>query len=166
MRKELAVAELELRQGHKEQALATFEDLKQKTKEGMIFLAASQYAAFLNYELGKRKEAYDSLAPLKDRLDPEGLCLLHRLAFEENDYRLVMELAGPAFQLTPEAEVALRSAYAAANLVQAQSAIGWLQTAAQSGVENIQEIIQEKSFDPIRNDPAFQAFVKKTEEPL
>jgi Zn-dependent protease len=166
LRKELAVAELELRQGHKEQALATFEDLKQKTKEGMIFLAASQYAAFLNYELGKRKEAYDSLAPLKDRLDPEGLCLLHRLAFEENDYRLVMELAGPAFQLTPEAEVALRSAYAAANLVQAQSAIGWLQTAAQSGVENIQEIIQEKSFDPIRNDPAFQAFVKKTEEPL
>lgn len=159
LRKELAVAELELRQGHKEQALVAFEDLKQKTKEGMIFLAASQYAAFLNYEFGKRKEAYVSLAPLKDRLDPEGLCLLHRLAFEENDYHLVMELAGPAFQFTPEAEVALRSAYAAANLVQVESAIGWLQTAIQSGIENIREILQEKNFDLIRSDPAFQSFI-------
>lgn len=160
LRKELAVGELELRQGHKELALSTFEDLKKKTKDGMIFVIASQYAAFLNYELGKRKEAYDSLAPLKDRLDPEGLCLLHRLAFEENDYRLVMELAGPAFQLMPEAEVALRSAYAAANIQDVQSAIGWLQTAIHCGVENIKEIIQEKNFDLIRNDPAFKTFVE------
>lgn len=161
LRKELAIGELELRQGHKEQALSIFEDLKQKTKKGMIFLTASQYAAFLNYEFGKRKEAYDSLVSLKDRLDPEGLCLLHRLAFEENDYHLVMELAGPAFQLTPEAEVALRSAYAAANLAQVESTIGWLQTAVQSGVENMKEIVQEKNFDLIRSDPAFRSFVDK-----
>lgn len=164
LRKELAVAELELRQGHKEQALSTFEDLKKKAKDGMIFVIASQYAAFLNYEFGKRKEAYDSLSPLKDRLDPEGLCLLHRLAFEENNYALVMELAGPAFQITPQAEVALRSAYAAANLRQVESAIGWLQTALQCGVENMKEIIQEKNFDSIRNDPAFQTFINNSSD--
>jgi hypothetical protein len=69
-----------------------------------------------------------------------------------------MELAGSVFQYVPEAEVALRSAYAAANLKQAEASIGWLQTARQSGVENLKEIILEKTFDPIRNDPAFQEF--------
>lgn len=167
LRKELSVAEMELNQGHKQEALKAFEALKKKAKEGMIFLAASQYAAFLNYEFGKKKEAYDSLTALKDRLDPESLCLLHRLAFEENDYTLVMELSGPAFQLTPEAEVALRSAYAAANLKEVKSAIGWLQTALECGIENFKEIVEEKSFDIIRGNLDFQAFIKaKLEPPL
>jgi len=55
--------------------------------------------------------------------------------------------------------VALRNAYAAASLKLAEASIGWLQTAQQSGVENLKEIILEKSFDPIRSDPIFQGFV-------
>jgi len=62
------------------------------------------------------------------------------------------------FQYSPEAEVALRSAYAAASLKLPEASIGWLQTARQSGVENLKEIVLEKSFDPIRTDPAFQEF--------
>ena len=159
LRKKLALAELELRQGHKELALGTFEDLKKKTKEGMIFVIASQYAACLQDEFGKANEAYLSLVNLKDQLNPEGLCLLHRVAFKEKDYQLVMELSGSVFQLTPEAEVALRTAYAAANLKEVQCAIGWLQTTLQCGGENIQEILQEKNFDAIRHDPTFQLFI-------
>jgi len=151
-------AELNLRQGNKEKALEAFETLRASAKEGMIYDTATQYAAFLHYDQGHAPEAYRMLIPLKDRLDPDALALLHRIAFEQGDFTMVMELAGSVFQYAPEAEVALRSAYAAANLKQAEASIGWLQTARQSGVENLKEIITEKAFDEIRSNPAFQEF--------
>ncbi len=160
LKKALQEAEAELRLGNKQHALDLFEAVRKEAKEGMIHALASQHLAFLDYEMGKKREAYLALVPLKDRLDPEGICLLHRLAFEENDYQLVFELAGPVFQLLPEAEVALRSAYACASLAQAEAAVGWLQTALSSGVENLKEIVQEKTFDPIRTNPAFLSFIQ------
>jgi len=152
-------AELYLRQGGKVKALEAFEALRAKSKEGMIYNTATQYAAFLHYDQGHVQEAYRMLMPLKERLDPDALALLHRIAFEQGDFPLVMELAGSVFQYVPEAEVALRSAYAAANLKQAEASIGWLQTASQSGVENLKEITAEKAFDPIRDEPAFKQFL-------
>lgn len=151
-------AEMNLRQGNKEKALEAFEALRTSAKEGLIYDTATQYAAFLHYDQGHIQEAYRMLIPLKDRLDPDALALLHRIAFEQGDFTMVMELAGSVFQYAPEAEVALRSAYAAANLKQAEASIGWLQTARQSGVENLKEIIAEKTFDEIRSNPAFQEF--------
>lgn len=151
-------AEMNLRQGNKEKALEAFEALRTSAKEGLIYDTATQYAAFLHYDQGHIQEAYRMLIPLKDRLDPDALALLHRIAFEQGDFTMVMELAGSVFQYAPEAEVALRSAYAAANLKQAEASIGWLQTARQSGVENLKEIIAEKAFDEIRSNPAFQEF--------
>jgi stage IV sporulation protein FB len=152
-------AELNLRQGDKEKALASFEKLRDAAKEGIMYDAATQYAAFLHYDQGHPQEAYRILLPLKDRLDPDALALLHRIAFEQGEFSIVMEIAGPVFQYLPEAEVALRSAYAAAHLKQAEASIGWLQTARQSGVENLKEIVAEKTFDPIRATPAFEEFM-------
>jgi Zn-dependent protease len=151
-------AEMNLRQGNKEKALAAFEALRAASKEGLIYDTATQYAAFLHYDQGHLQEAYKILMPLKDRLDPDALALLHRIAFEQGDFSMVMELAGSVFQYSPEAEIALRSAYAAASLKLVEASIGWLQTARQSGVENLKEIVLEKSFDSIRSDPAFQEF--------
>ena len=151
-------AEINLRQGNKERALAAFESLRASSKEGLIYDMATQYAAFLHYDQGHIAQAYKILIPIKDRLDPDALVLLHRIAFEQGDFSMVMELSGSVFQYTPEAEVALRSAYAAASLKLAEASVGWLQTARQSGVENLKEIILEKTFDPIRTDTAFQEF--------
>ncbi len=151
-------AEMNLRQGSKEKALASFESLRASSKEGILYDTATQYAAFLHYEQGHPQEAYKILMPMKDRLDPDALGLLHRVAFELGDFSMVLELAGSVFQYSPEAEVALRSAYAAASLKLPEASIGWLQTARQSGVENLKEIVLEKSFDLIRTDPAFQEF--------
>lgn len=152
-------AEMNLRQGNKEKALAAFEQLRKVSKKGMIFDAASQYAAFLYFDQGDFQSAYQILLPLKDRLDPDALALLHRAAFEKEDFSTVMELAGSVFQYVPEPEVALRSAYAAAHLKLAEASIGWLQTARQSGALNIQEIVTEKTFDSIRTNPAFKEFI-------
>lgn len=152
-------AELHLRQGDKVKALEAFESLRSSAKEGMIYDTATQYAAFLHFDQGHVQEAYRMLVPLKTRLDPDALALLHRIAFEQGDFTMVMELAGSVFQYVPEAEVALRSAYAAAHLKLAEASVGWLQTASQSGVENLKEITADKAFDPIRNEPAFKEFI-------
>lgn len=157
-KKKFLEGELNLRQGNKEKALEAFENLRSTAKEGMIYDTATQYAAFLHYDQGHAQEAYRLLLPMKDRLDPDSLVLLHRIAFEQGDFSMVMELAGSVFQYVPEAEVALRSAYAAAHLKQAEASVGWLQTARQSGVENLKEIIAEKTFDEVRSSPTFQEF--------
>ncbi len=162
LKQALLDAEMQLRQGHPTEALQAFETLRITAKEGVIFDAASQYAAFLHYDKGEIPETYQILLPLKERLDPNALVLLHRVAFEKGDFALVIEIAGPVFQYTPEAEVALRTAYAAAHLHQVESSVGWLQTAHQSGVENLKEIVQEHLFDAIRNDPVFQKFINHT----
>jgi stage IV sporulation protein FB len=159
LKKELAEAETLLRRGSKEEAWRAFDALRSKTKEGIIYIVASQYLALLEDEAGKHHEAYAHLFPLKDKLNPEGLCLLHRIAFEEGDVATVTELAGSVFQCLPQADVALRSAYAAAGLGQAEAAIGWLQTALHCGVANLSEIVQEQVFDPIRSHPDFQKFL-------
>jgi hypothetical protein len=148
-----------MKMGQKEEALHAFDSLRSASKDGIIYYTASQYAAFLNFDLGKVKEAYDILLAMKEHLQPEGLCLLHRVAFEQNNDTLVLELAGPVFQLLPQAEVAMRSAYASARLKDIPATIGWLQTAQQCGIENLSEIIKEPAFDTIRSAPEFQFFL-------
>ena len=162
LKKKLAEAEMELRQGHKGAALDSFETLRQEAREGIIFDAASHYVAFLLDEMGKTQEVYRILLPLKERLDPQGLGLLHRVAFEQGNFALVVELAGAVFQYTPEADIAIRTAFAAAHLGNEESCVGWLQTARQGGVENLQEICQDKVFDGVRQTADFQKFVSHT----
>lgn len=160
LKQEMMAAEMQLRLGHSEEAMKAFEAVRSRAKEGVIYTAASQYAAFLHFDQKEFKEAYQVLLPLKERLEPQALMLLHRVAFEVQDFPLVIELAGPVFQYVPEPEVALRTAYAAAHERQAETALGWLQTAQQSGVENLKEIVKEPAFDPLRDDARFQRFAE------
>lgn len=159
LRRALEAADMQLQMGQKEEARLAFEQVRREAKEGLIYVMASQYLALLDAESGHKKEAYEILLALKEDLDPQGLALLHQLAFEQQNYPLVMELGTSVFQMTQQVDVALRIAYAAGALSQAEAAVGWLETAVQGGLENVSEIIKEKSFDPIRNDPAFQRFL-------
>lgn len=158
LKKLFTIAEQQMRIGDQAKALADFESVRKQAKGGLLYVAATQYVAILKYEKGEIDEAFQLLLPIKDRLDPEGLFLLHRAAFEKKNYHLVLELAGAVYQIMPEAEVALRSAYAAGYLGEAEPAIGWLQTSLSSGVENMQEIIKEETFDPVREDTRFIDF--------
>ena len=58
-------AEINLRQGNKEKALAAFEALRASSKEGLIYETATQYAAFLHYDQGHIQEAYKILNSFK-----------------------------------------------------------------------------------------------------
>lgn len=159
LKEALEMAEEELRLGKKEEAAALFDKVRIEAREGMIYNAATQYLAYIKNELGFPAVAYQLLLPMRDELDSDSLCLLHRVAFEEKDFSLVVELAGTCFQFLPTAETALRNAFAHANLAQAEPAVGWLLTALQEGLQNLDEILADPSFDTIRHESIFKEFL-------
>jgi hypothetical protein len=85
---------------------------------------------------------------------------LHKVAFDQKNFPLVVELAGPCFQTWPTADTALRNAFAHAQLQQAVPSVGWLQTAIHEGISNIKDVLSDPIFDPIRSDNSFQELLK------
>jgi len=152
-------AESALQEGREQEALEGFEKIRKEAKEGMMHNLATQYLAYLKYQRGEVKESYDLLRSIRPHLSSDALCLLHRAAFDQKDYSLVVELAGICFQTWPTAETALRNAYASAFLSQARPTVGWLQAAVNEGVQNIHEILSEGCFDSVKHDPYFQDFL-------
>lgn len=157
LKKQLQVAELALHAGEKQKAREQLIEILKHAREGMIALLATEYLAYLEYEEGRPKESYTLLLPFKEELSSDALCLLHKAAFDQRDYQLVIDLGGRCFQTWPSVETALRNAYACAHFSQATAAVGWLQTAIKEGLENVKEILEGSAFDSIRHDPVFQA---------
>lgn len=158
LKKQLDLAEKAFHDGDKERAKEIFQEIRSRAKEGMIYLLATQYLAYISYEEGDSKTTYDLLLPIQDELVSDALCLLHKAAFDQKNYPLVVQLGGVCFQTWPSVETALRNAYAAAAMREATASVGWLQTALKEGLENLQEILTERYFDPIREDSVFKDF--------
>lgn len=147
--------------GKKEEAMQLCIEIRRRAGKGMIFELATQYLAFLQFEKGDLKSAYDLLFSIREELSPDALCLLHRVAFDQKNYSLVVELAGSCYQMWPNVDTALRNAWAHAQLQQAVPSVGWLQTAIQEGLSNAKEALSDPLFDPIRSDSSFQELLKK-----
>jgi stage IV sporulation protein FB len=160
LRQKLEKAEELMQLGQKEQAYQLCTEIRTLAKQGIIFELSTQYLAFLTYDRGEKREAYDLLCSIRKELGGDALCLLHKTAFEQKNFPLVIELAGPCFQSWPTAETALLNAYAHAQLKEATPAIGWLQTAISEGLANVQEVIADPTFDAIRGNSSFQEFLK------
>ena len=160
LREQLEKAEEMMQKGNREEAYQLCGQIRGKAKKGMIFELSTQYLAFLKYEKGEIKDAYDLLRSIREELGGDALCLLHKAAFEQKDFPLVVELAGTCFQTWPTPETALRNAYAHAQLGQAVPTVGWLQTAISEGLVNTREVLSDHVFDPIRSDSSFQELSK------
>ncbi len=156
LREQLIKVEEMMQMGKKEDAYKLCQEIRSKSKKGMIFELATQYLAFLEYEKGGSKSAYDLLQSIRKEIGGDALCLLHKVAFEQKDFPLVVELAGVCYQSWPTAETALRNAYAHAYLKQPSATVGWLQTAINEGLGNTRQILSDPIFDPIRSDSSFQ----------
>jgi len=101
VKKTFMEAERLFRDGRKDEALVLFKQLCSSTKEGMIFDAASQYAAIILDDQRQSEAAYNLLKPLQGRLDPPTLLLFHRLAFEHQDDPVVSSVGATVYQLFP-----------------------------------------------------------------
>lgn len=158
-KKLLMRAEEALTQGQKEEAKKILEELRQKASGGMLAHAAEQYLAYLAYQEGKKSEAYELLLPIKDHLSEDGLCVLHELAAEKQNYSLVVELSAKCYQVSPSQKMAINNSRAFAHEKMGKFAGGWLQTAWQHGSFNLSQVIGEEVFQAVKNDPEFIEFV-------
>lgn len=140
----------------KKLAIELCEKVRAQAKNGMIFNQVTEYLAFLYLEQGLYKQIYDLLLPLHKALSNEALCLLHKAAFDQKDFSLVIQIGAQCFQSKPQPDVAIRNACASAALQQSTAAVGWLKTAIDEGVVNIESMLAKSIFDPIRQDPLFQ----------
>jgi Zn-dependent protease len=154
----LKEGEKALAEGRKEEAEGIFEEIRKKTKRGILYSAASHYLALLKLEKGERKEAYDLLLEVKDSINHEAIFLLHELGFENKNYKLVTELSAKCYQARPSFEIAIRSARAFAALGKARPAGGWLQTALKEKEVDVKEILKEEEFQGVLGSREFQKF--------
>jgi len=157
----LQEAEKLLQEGKMKEAQDLFLQIRKTTKRGIIFAAATHYLSQIDFKEGKTHEAYELLLSVKDQLTEDALCFLQKLAFEEANYALVVDLSSQCYQRYPSQEIALRNAKAFASLKQPQPAGGWLRSAIQFGQLDLAKVIEEDFFDPVRNDPEFQEFFEK-----
>lgn len=152
-------AETALQEGRKEEAKKLLEEVREKAKGGLLFHAATEYLAFIAINEKNRDLAYDLLLPIKKHLNEESLCLLHELAAERKNYPVVAELATQVYQTAPSQKMALNNARAFADQEKPKEAGGWLQTAWQHGALHLDHILEEKPFQKVKDNRAFQKFI-------
>lgn len=158
-KKTVAMGEIALQQGRVEEAKTAFEQVLLQSKKGVLAVTARQYLALIKIKEGDRLGAYDLLLPQQDQLAGETKCLLHKLAEEFENDRLVTKFSSEVYQIQPTKEVALRNARAFARLKEPKHAGGWLQTAWKYGGLNLDKILKEEIFIALKTSHKFNEFV-------
>jgi len=151
----LEEAEAGYRQGNPE-ALEKLYAIREKAQAGMIYVTATEYLADILSKQGHPQKAYELLTPLRKKLSPEFLRLLHYLAYETKQWQEAITLGNSSYQALPHYDTALINALCHAVMGEVQPAVGWLKCAIREGLPNLQEALQKREFDIIRDDPSFQ----------
>lgn len=144
----------------KKAAMDLCEKVRAQAKKGLIFNQATEYLAFLYFEQGLYKQIYDLLFFIYKEVSNEALCLLHKAAFDQKDFPLVIQIGAQCFQSNPHPDIAVRNACAHAALNEPIAAVGWLKTAIDEGLVNVESMLAKSVFDPIRQDPLFQELLR------
>lgn len=154
-------AEESLKFGNKEISLKKFEEIRQRSKSGILFVAASEHVAELMSEQNLINEPYEILVPIQRQLSPDGLRLFHQLAFRRGDCKHAAEIGNRAYQVYPNFDTAFINALCYAKMEEIRPAIGWLQRAIDDGLPKISEALQRKEFDTLRSNKLFQELVNQ-----
>jgi len=157
----LIQAEEALIRGQEKEALPLLEKLRAESKKGVLYITATQYLARIKFQQGLFKETYDLLISIKEDLSDDFTTLLHFVAFEIGDFKTVYDLSAICFQREPSLETALRNAIASAMLQHVPETIGWLEASIRNGLQNVEQLTQEKAFHDVKDDPRFSAFIKE-----
>ncbi len=154
----------QLQAGHLKEAYEIFNAIRRQAPKGMLYVTSTQYAARILAEQGNFKEAFNLLDPLKRRLTIEYLVLLQNIAYRIQEWEEVVKIGDLAFQqeLKSEigSEIAFLNALSYAIMGKPTQTVGWLRSAAQQGMEHIQDVIQRREFDVVRQSEPFQQWLK------
>jgi len=122
-----------------DKAKQLFEDLRTKTKNGVIYNQSTTLLALMLRLKQNYEELYNFLKDLPKLYENDLSALMHEAAFFHNDMEMVKKLSAEAFQRENTKEVAFHSAIASAFFHDDEAAIGWLKTAQDLGL-NEEEI--------------------------
>ncbi len=136
-------------------------DLREKTKQGVLFISATQHLATLVYNRKDFQKTFELLKSIEEDLSDDFMQLMHQVAFECKDYGRVYHLAKECYQKNPSVFVAIRSAVAAAYEQKVQESIGWLEAAIRDGAFDLEELLKDPGFDKIRSSDEFKNFLEK-----
>lgn len=150
----------ELKRGLAQEALAKFSYIRQQAPKGMLYVNATQYAARILAEQGNFKQAYEWLYPVKSRISIDYLHLLQQLAYRVQEWEDAIKIGELAYQQDPSFDTALINAFSFAIMGKAVPAVGWLRSAVQLGVPDIQNVVGRREFDVIRDSDPFQKWLK------
>jgi len=157
---QLRSAEGAIKENRLQEAYEGLLHIRDIAKKGVIYIASTQYLSDVLDQLGRTNEAYQLLFSVKDKINPDYLCSLHRLAFRSGHYQEAIELGNEAYREAPNPETALTNALAHAKIGDAKPAIGWLECALRDGMPNFSDVLKDENFDSIRHDAGFQALVE------
>ncbi|MCH9609811.1 MAG: hypothetical protein S4CHLAM45_08960 [Chlamydiales bacterium] len=157
-------ADLDYAEGRSEEALQKLDEVREKTKEGILYTLATQELAEIYRDQKKYKEAFELLVPIKSHLSGEHLALFHFLAYMNQDYMAVIEVANKCFQDIPSYNTALINALAYGSQNKAEPAVGWLECAVREGLPSVEDALDRIEFDAIRSTSSFKKFESKHSE--
>lgn len=153
-------AESTLRNGNDEQALEIFQKVRKISKKGVIYQAATENAAQLLANKDDFKTAYEMIISLGSKVSPDGLNLLHQLAYHLKKWEDAASIGNNVYKTHPNYQTAFINAATNAALGMVKPAIGWLECAIHDGLPNPYQVLAGKDFDGIRNDPVFRIFLE------
>lgn len=157
----LQEAEADLKNGNLDLATDKLQAIRSTTKQGMLYITATEHLASILTRQGNHQEALAMLTNLEDNLSSDALLLLHQLAFNNKDWQLAITTGDRAYQAEPNCNTALINALAYAMLKDETPAIGWFQRSVEDGLSNPKEALKKQEFDAIRNREPFQELARK-----
>lgn len=156
----MKVADAEFQSGQPDKALAKLEQVREKTKAGILYTVATQEIAEIYRHQERYKDAYQLLLPIRKTLSGETLATFHFLAYQTGDYKMVTEVGNKCYQDNPSPDTALINALAYGALSRVEPAVGWLECSLRDGLTSVKEALRRKEFDSIRNEDHFRMFEK------
>lgn len=161
----LQSANQDLEAGNEEAAITKLNQVRDLSKKGILYTTATGELAHIYKEQQKYKEAYKLLQPLKKAINPDFLPLYHYLAYMNQDYAAVVDVGNTSYQLSPSSQTAFINALSYGAQGKAEPAIGWLECAIREGLPATDDALTKKEFDPIRQSPRFQQFLRSQTQP-
>lgn len=156
----------ELRSGNKEEALKIFQEIREKSKTGLLYRTATESAANVLAEQGHLKDAYEMLSQLGNGMTTDGLNLLHQLAYSQKHWKEAAALGDKAYRNHPSYQVAMINAASHAALGNVKPAIGWIQSAIHDGLPHVNMFLDRGEFNSIRSDPLFREFLSERQKEI
>jgi stage IV sporulation protein FB len=147
---------MHLSKSHDHQAIEKLENVRSESGKGLVFVIASQELAENYLHSGNHQKALEILEPLEDKLMESGKMLLQKAAFESGKDELVLKIAASSLVNSPDPEMILLALKSAARKQDFEATIGWLQTAKDFEIKNLQQILSTSFFTKLNEDENFK----------